>query len=698
MHKILLLIIIALPIALAYAQEKQAENPFFLPYDTPYGVPPFDKIKNEHYMPAFLKGIEEQRKEIDAIINNNDEPNFNNTIVSLEWSGSLLENVSYVFYNLYSSNTNDEMQKTAKEVAPLLSKLSDDINLNEKLFLKVKTVYDKADKNKISPEEYRLIEKTYKGFVRGGINLPADKKERFRKINEELSLISLRYSENVLKETNKFKLVIDDKKDLDGLPQRVIDAAAQTAKSMNLEGKWVFTLHKPSLIPFIQYSTKRDLREKIYKAYLNRSNNNDEFDNKSLLSKIAALRVERAHLLGYQDHASFVLEENMAKNSEAVYKLLNQLWDAALPVAKKESDELQKMIDKEGGKFKLESWDWWYYAEKVRKEKYNLDENELRPYFKLENVIQGVFTLANKLYGINFIERNDIPKYHSDVRVFQVNESDGKYIGILYTDYFPRESKRAGAWMDEFRNYELKLGKPVTPVVVNVGNLTKPTSGAPSLLSVDDVNTLFHEFGHALHYLFSKAPYKTLQSVPRDFVELPSQIMENWAMEPEMLKLYATHYKTGVVIPDSLVKKIVSSSHFNQGFETVEYLAASFLDMDWHTLKEAKELDAEKFENESMKKIGLIPEIAPRYRSPYFQHAFSGGYDAGYYSYIWAEVLDADAFQSFKEKGLFNKELANSFRKNLLERGCIDDAMAMFVKFKGREPKIDGLLEKRGLK
>lgn len=695
----LLIIFMIIPFLFTISQEKKEnENPFFKPYGTPYEVPAFDKIKNEHYLPAFLKGIEEQRRDIEKIVNNPKKPTFENTILAMEWSGELLTKVSNVFYNLYSSNTNDELQKVAKEVAPLLSKLNDDINLNEKLFKRVKQIYEKADKSKLPPEKYRLIEKTYKSFVRGGVNLSEDKKERFRKINEELSLLSLKYSENILKETNKFKLVIENKSDLDGLPERVIEDAAQTAKSFNMEGKWVFTLHKPSLIPFLQYSTKRDLREKIFKAYINRANNNDELDNKKILSRIAALRVERANLLGYKDHASYVLEENMAKNSDAVYKLLNQLWEAALPAAKREAKELQELIYKEGNNFKLEPWDWWYYAEKLRKEKYDLDENELRPYFKLENVIQGVFTLANKLYGIKFEEINNIPKYHPDVKAFKVTEDNGDLIGILYTDYFPRESKRAGAWMNEFRNYEVRSGKTIIPVVVNVGNLAKPTENSPSLLSMDDVNTLFHEFGHALHYLFTKAPYKTLQTVPRDFVELPSQIMENWIFEPEVIKLYAKHYQTNEIMPDSLIEKINKSTHFNQGFATVEYLAASFLDMDWHTLKEAKEVDAESFENESMKRIGMIPEIVVRYKSPYFQHIFSGGYSAGYYSYIWAEVLDADAYESFKENGLFNRDLANSFRKNILERGSIEDAMTMYVKFKGREPKIDALLKKRGLK
>jgi peptidyl-dipeptidase Dcp len=678
------------------ATEKQ--NPFFHPYNTKYDVPPFDKIKNEHYLPAFLKGIEETRKEVDTIANSTDKPTFKNTILALEHSGALLDKVGAVFNNLFETDVNEAMQDIAKEITPQLSKLQDDILLNEKLFARVKEIYEENKDANIPKEDWKLIEKIYKRFVRGGINLPEDKKDRFRQINEELSLLYLKYEENILKETNDFKLVIETEEDLDGLPQRVIDDANETAKTMELDGKWVFTIDKPSLIPFLQYSTKRNLREQIYKAYYNRANNNNEFDNKKILSKIASLRVERASLLGYKDHASFILEERMAKNSESVYKLLNQVWKVALPIAKKDMTDMQKIINQEGGNFKLASWDWWYYSEKLRKEKYDLDENELRPYFKLENVVSGVFTLANKLYGINFEERHDIPKYHPDVKTFVVTEADGSLIGIFLTDYFPRASKRAGAWMNEFRSYKLKDGKVIEPIILNVGNLTKPTADAPSLLSLDDVNTLFHEFGHALHYLFAKVPYETVQHVPSDFVELPSQIMEHWAFEPEVLQFYAKHYQTGEIIPEHLVKKIENSSHFNQGFMTVEFLAAAFLDMDWHTLTDSKEQDATKFEEASMNKIGLISEIIPRYKSPYFRHVFSGGYSAGYYSYIWAEVLDCDAYESFKEHGIFNQELAKSFRTNLLEKGGIEEGMDMYIKFKGAEPKIDALLKNRGLK
>ncbi|MFQ6108535.1 MAG: M3 family metallopeptidase, partial [Candidatus Aminicenantales bacterium] len=515
----------------------------------------------------------------------------------------------------------------------------------------------------------------------------------------ELSVLTLKFGENILKEDNRFELVIDKEEDLAGLPQSVVTAAAEAAKERGHEGKWVFTLHKPSMIPFLQYSEKRDLREKIFKAYINRCNHNDELDNKALLSRIVTLRIEKAHLLGYKTHADFILEMNMAKKPENVYGLLDQIWKPALEMAKKESRELQGMIQKEGKDFKLKPWDWWYYAEKVKKAKYDLDEEMLRPYFKLENVRNGAFYVANKLYGLQFIERKDVPKYHEDVKVFEVRDTDNTQVGILYTDYFPRASKRGGAWMNSFRKQYRMDGGEIHPIITNNGNFSKPTGKKPALLSSEEVLTLFHEFGHALHGLLSNCTYYRLSgtAVPRDFVELPSQIMENWAFEPEVLKMYAKHYETGEVIPQELIDKIKKASLFNQGFATVEYLAASYLDMDWHTLSEAGEIDVEKFETESMNRIGLIPEIVVRYRSPYFRHIFSGGYSAGYYSYIWAEVLDADAFEAFKENGLFEPKTALSFRKNILERGGTEDPMSLYIRFRGAEPKVEPLLKRKGL-
>ncbi len=676
------------------------ENPFFSEFNTPFNVPPFNKIKEEHYLPAFKEGMKQQQKEIEAIVSSTEPSTFENTIEALERSGSLLTKVGNVFGNLNGANTNAEMQKIAKDAAPLLSKHEDDIKLNAVLFERVKAVYDQKEKLELSPEQGRLLERTYKEFVRGGANLNPEKQARLRQINEELSLLSLKFGENVLKENNAFELVIDKEEELAGLPDSVVVGAAEAAKERGHEGKWVFTLHKPSMIPFLQYSEKRELREKIFKAYISRGNNDNELDNKAVLSKMAVLRVERAHLLGYKTHADFVLEKNMAKKPENVYKFLDQIWKPSLARAKEEAKDLQSMIRQEGNDFKLEPWDWWYYAEKLRKAKYDLDDKTLRPYFKLENVRDGAFAVANKLYGITFKEITDIPKYHEDVKVFEVLEGDGSHIGILYQDYFPRASKRGGAWMNSFRKQSRRDGSDIHPVIANVFNFSKPTGDKPALLSFEEALTLFHEFGHGLHGLLSNCTYETLSgtAVPRDFVELPSQIMENWAGDSEVIKDYAKHYETGEVIPQGLVDKIKKSGHFNQGFATVEYMAACYLDMDWHTLTEAKEPDVKKFEAESMKKIGLIPEIVVRYKSPYFGHIFSGGYSSGYYSYIWAEVLDADAYQAFKETSLFDQKTALAFRKNILEKGGTENPMTLYKRFRGAEPKIDAVLKRKGLK
>jgi len=697
MKKLFLLLFIA---GLLCSCLKQEENPLFSEFDTPFQVPPFDKIKEEHYLPAFKEGMEQENMEIDAVVNNPEAPTFENTIEAVESTGSLLRKVGSVFGVLNGSMTNDNMQNIAREIAPLRSKHRDNIRLNEKLFKRIKAVYDQKDKLDLTTEQNTLLVKYYKDFVRSGANLDEEKKTRLKEINQEMSILTVKFGENVLKENNRFKMVIDKEEDLAGLPQAVITGAAEAAKERGHEGKWVFTIHKPSMIPFLQYSENRALREKIFKAYINKGNNNDELDNKDNLAKIAALRVERANLLGYKTHADYVLENNMAKKPENVYTFLEQLWKPALKMAKKEAMELQEMISKEGHDFKLQAWDWWYYSEKLKKAKYALDEEMLRPYFKLENARDGAFSVASKLYGIQFIEREDIPKYHEDARVFEVKEADGSHIGILYTDYFPRASKRGGAWMNSFRKQSRLHGKDIYPVITNNGNFSKPTGDKPALISSEEVLTLFHEFGHGLHGLLSDCTYNRLSgtSVSRDFVELPSQIMENWAFEPEVLKMYAKHYETGEVIPQELIDKLKKASHFNQGFVTVEYLAASFLDMDWHTLEEAKELDVHEFETQSLNKIGLIPEIIVRYKSPYFNHIFSGGYSSGYYSYIWAEVLDADAFEAFKETSLFDQKTAQAFRKNVIERGGTEDPMVLYKRFRGAEPKVEFLLKKRGLK
>jgi len=675
----------------------QPGNPLLQEWDTPFRTPPFNEIKNEHFMPAFLEAMKAEKAEVEAIANHEEEPTFKNTIEALEKSGELLNRVSRVFGCLNGANTNDELQNISKEVAPLQTKHNDDINLNEKLFSRIKQIYEKRESLGLTPEQNTLLENYFLRFVRSGANLNDEDKEKLRNINEELSNLYVKFSQNHLKQTNAIGLVIDKDEDLAGLPDGVVQAAAEMAKARGMEGKWVFTLQKPSFIPFLMNSEKRNLREIVFKAYINRGNNNDEFDNKKLISRIAALRISRANLLGYKTHADFVLERNMAKNPENVYKFLNDLWKPALKRSKMEVADMQAIIDKEGYNFKLQAWDWWYYAEKVKKEKYALDDAMLRPYFKMENVRKGAFNVAEKLYGIKFIKRNDIMVYHPDVEVFEVLEADGTHLGIFYSDYYPRDGKRSGAWSSSFRSQSNIDGNLITPLVYNVGNFAKPTADKPSLMSIDEVETLFHELGHGLNSLFGNTTYSGSRRVPRDFVELPSQIMENWAKDPAVLKTYAFHYETGKPIPQELIDKLENSKQFNQGFMTVEYLAASFLDMDWHVLTDTTEQDAAKFEKESMDKIGLISEIESRYQSTNFSHIFSsGGYSSGYYSYIWAAVLDADAFRAFKETDLFNKELAASFRKNVLSMGS-NDMMAQYIKFRGCEPKVDALLKRRGL-
>ena len=680
--------------------EKQMnDNPLLTEWNTPYGVPPFNLIKTEHYLPAYNEAMKMHNAEIEAIVNSKEEPDFNNTIAALDYSGELLMRVDNVFENVNEANTNPEMQKIAKEVAPLLSAHYDNIWLNDKLFARVKAVNDIKEALNLTTEQQMLLKKVYDNFVRGGANLPEDQKAEFRKINEQLSLLSINFGENLLAETNDFTLVIEDEKDLSGLPESVKATAAETAKEQGLEGKWVFTLQKPSLIPFITYAENRENREYLFKGYIERGNNNNEHDNKAIVNEIVNLRLRRANMLGYDTHADYVLDNNMAKTPDKVYGLIESLMDAGLVVAKQEVKDLQALIDKEGENFKLEPWDWWYYTEKLKKEKYAFDDETLRPYFVLENVQKGLFTVANKLYGLQLTERTDLPVYHPDVKVYEVKEADGSVIGILYMDFFPRESKRGGAWMTSFRKQYKKDGENVIPVIQTVFNFTKPTGDKPSLLSFDEASTMFHEFGHALHGLLSNCTYISLSgtAVPRDFVELPSQIMENWAAEPEVLKMYALNYKTGEPIPDELIEKMKNAGHFNQGFITVEFMSAALLDMDWHTITEQKNYDVTEFENASLEKMHMIPEIVVRYRSTYFAHIFSGGYSSGYYSYAWAEVLDADAFEAFKENGIFDQATARAFRENILSMGGTDDPMKLYVQFRGREPKTEAMLKRKGL-
>ncbi|MDO5523859.1 MAG: M3 family metallopeptidase [Bacteroidia bacterium] len=681
--------------------EQSAGEPgtiFHTEFDTQFGMPPFDKISFPDFKPAFLKGMEDEAKEIDSIANNAEAPTFENTIVAMDNSGQLLSRVSRVFYGLRGAETNDSIQALAEELSPLLSEHRDNINLNDKLFARIKTLHDDTTGLNLTTEQYRLLDNYYKGFVRSGIMLDEDQKTRLREINKELSGLTLRFGNNLLKETNDFKMVIDNKEDLAGLPDGVIAAAAETAKNSGEEGKWVFGLQKPSWLPFLQYSEKRDLREKLYKAMYMRGDNDNENDNKKIINDIVNLRVEKAQMLGYNTHADFILEENMAKTPADVYKLLNEVWSYALPQAKKEAAELQAMIDAEGGDFELESWDWWYYTEKLRQQKYALNEEETKPYFKMENVREGVFEVANRLFGLSFRKLENVPVYHSEVEAYEVLDADGSHLSVFYTDYFPRAGKNAGAWMSSFRGQQVRGNENIRPIIYNVGNFTRPTGDTPSLLTLDEVETLFHEFGHALHGMLSNVTYSGVSgtSVPRDFVELPSQIMEHWAFHPDVLKLYAKHYQTGEVIPDSIIEKIDAASKFNMGFITTEFVAAALLDMDYHTQTEKRDMDVRDFEKKSMEKIGLIDEIIPRYRSTYFSHIFSGGYSAGYYAYMWAEVLDADAFQPFAEKGVFDKATAASFRDNVLSRGNSDDPMTLYKKYRGAEPNPIYLLRNRG--
>ena len=701
MKKSLLLLALAgIVMSCSQTENKQNMNPFFEVYNTPFEVPPFDKIQNEHYLPAFEEGMKQHSNEIVSITKNSEAPSFSNTIEAFDASGDLLSRVSLVFFNVKEANTNPEMDKIAEEVAPKLSQHYDAIYLNENLFSRVKAVYDNMATFGLNPEQERLLKETYKSFVRGGANLEPDKKEELKKINEQLSLLELKFSQNMLAETNNFQLILDKEEDLAGLPESVINSASEEAKNAGQEGKWLFTLQKPSWIPFLTYSERRDLREKLYKAMYNRSNNNNEFDNKALIGQFVNLRVRKAQLMGFNSWADFVLDDNMAKTPSNVYDLLRKVWEPGLVRAKEEARDIQAMIDREGGNFKLESWDWWYYAEKVRKEKYDLDEEQLRPYFELNNVRDGMFAVANKLFGINFTLLNNMPVFHPECEVFEVKDSDGSHIGVLYMDYYPRASKSGGAWMTNYREQSVKNGIEIRPVVSITCNFSKPTGGKPALLSYEEVETLYHEFGHGLHGLLSKCTYQSLAgtNVARDFVELPSQIMEHWAAEPEVLAMYARHFETGEIIPQDLVDKIQKASKFNQGFITTEFIAAAILDMDYHTITEEKEIDVQAFEEESMRKAGLIKEIIPRYKSTYFSHAFPGGYSSGYYSYLWAEVLDADAFEAFKETGnIFNPDVASSFRKNILERGGTEEPMKLYMQFRGKEPGIEALLQNRGL-
>lgn len=676
---------------------KTETNPFFVAFDTKYEAPPFDRIKLEHYEPAVLKGVEEQAAEVESIANNPAAPDFENTIVALDNSGAMLSRVCGVLYNMTEAETTDSLTALSMRLAPLLSEHQDNIYLNALLGQRVSAVWQQSedDPSLFTKEQKRLIDKYHRRFVRSGAALDEAGQARLRDINKELSTLELRFSNNVLEETNRFQLVVDSDEELAGLPGWVKEAAADEAAAAGLAGKWLFTLRSASFLPAMQYAANRLLREQLYKAYTNRCNNGGETDNKGIMADIIRLRLEKARLLGFTNYADFVLDENMAKNAATVTDFLDGLWKYALERAKTEAAELQRMMDKEQKGERLEAWDWWYYAEKIRKEKYDLDEDALKPYFRLEHVRDGAFAVANQLYGITLTEITDVPVYHPDVKVFEVKDADNSFLGLLYTDYFPRTGKRGGAWMN---NYREQAGS-VRPLICNVASFTKPTGSLPSLLTLDEVETVFHEFGHALHGLLTQCDYTGISgtNVARDFVELPSQIMEHWATAPEVLRMYARHYQTNETIPDSLIEKIQVQQTFNQGFMTTELLAAAILDMELHKVTDADNLDVNAFEQQLVKRLGLIPQIAPRYRTTYFNHII-GGYDAGYYSYLWANVLDADAFEAFRENGLFDKQTATAFRSQILERGDSEDPMTLYRNFRGADPQLEPMLKDRGLR
>lgn len=680
---------------------KASDNPFFQEWDTPYGVPPFEQIKDEHYRKAFQAGMTQQIEEVEAIANSKETPSFDNTITAFEKSGGLLKKVGGVFFNLSSAHTNDSLKTISREISPKLSAHSDNIYLNSAFYQRVKSLYEQRKNLSLTEEQNKLLEDYYTRFVRAGAALNEEQQASMRSLNEELSTLTVKFGENVLNETNKFELVLTEE-ELSGLPESVKAAGADAAKERGHEGKYVFTTHRPSLYPFITYATQRELRERLKKGYINRGNNNDEYDNKELVRQIVNLRLKKANLLGFPTWSDYMLQERMLNTPEKVYNLLDKVWPATVDAAKRERDQMKAMAMKEGNDFEIMPWDWWYYAEKIKMDQYNLDENEIRPYLKVDNVIKGTFILANKLFGLTFEEKNDIPKYHPDVRTYTVKNEKGELIGIYLSDWFYRSSKRGGAWMNNYRDQSNMDGNNVIPIITNVGNFTKPTGDTPSLLSQDEAETMFHEFGHALHGLLSECTYPSISgtSTPRDFVEFPSQVMENWVFAPQMLELYAFHYETGEVMPDELVAKIKKAGTFNQGFSSAETLAATYLDMAYHTITEPLEGSIDEFEDAAMSKIGMIDAIVPRYRTGYFQHAFSDpeGYSSGYYSYLNSAVMDADAFGAFQENGLFDHSTANAYREQILSKGGTRDAMDMYVAFRGREPEIAPLLERRGFK
>ena len=674
------------------------ENPLLTESTNPYGAPQFDKIRNEHYLPAFRQGIEEAKNEIDAIVANSDEPTFENTIEAMEYSGKTLNRVSGIFFNLMEADTNEEMQKIAEEVSPMLTEYSMYVSLNKPLFERVKSVYEKRESLGLEKDQMRLLENTYRSFSRSGANLSEEDKAKYSKYSEELSLLSLKFGKNVLESTNAYSLHITDSADLAGLPAYVVEMGASTTRERGLEG-WVFTLDYPSFGPFLKYSTNRELRKQIWTAYNTKAIGGDT-DNTEVVRNIVDLRIKIAEVLGYDTYAAYALEERMAKNPDTVNGFLDELLEPTLPFAKDEVKEIETYAKKNGFEGEqLMPWDFTFWSERYKEAEYSLNEEQLKPYFRLENCIAAVFDLADRLYGLKFTERNDIPVYHKDVKVYDVTDETGRHMALFYADFFPRASKRGGAWMTEFRGQSIENGVEERPLISIVTNFTKPTETSPSLITHDEFTTFLHEFGHALHGIMAEGRYGSLTgtNVARDFVELPSQIMENWAFEPEYLDTFAKNYKTGEVIPDSLIAKIVNAKNYLAAYQQVRQLQFGILDMAWHSLKSLPEEGTLDFEKNVLKTSAVIPSVPGTAISPSFSHIFSGGYSAGYYSYKWAEVLEADAFSLFKEKGIFDKEVARSFRENILSKGDTDDASVLYRNFRGHDPEPAALMKKLGL-
>lgn len=691
-------VILSLMTMLCMSFNEKRTNPFFEESKAPYGAPMFNLIKSTDYLPAFEKGYEQLRKEIDAVASCSESPTFQNTIEALEASGSLISRVSGVFYNLLESDADDVMKETEKKVIPMQTESSSYLYMNDAIFKRIKVLYDTKDEIGLSVEQKKVLEKYYRRFVNGGALLSADDKARFVEIQNSLSLLQVKFADNSLDESNAYVLNVTDKSRLAGLPDDQMEAAAARAREKGLDG-WAFNVQKPCWIPFLQYCSDRELREQMYKAYYTRGNNNNEYDNKDIIKQILTLRLEMARMLGYETFADFKLQDRMAGTPQAAYDLLMTIWNAALPIAKEEVSQMQKIIDAEGGKFKLEAWDWWYYAEKLRKKQYNLDESELMPYFTIDNTRKGAFMVAEKLFGIKFVKVTDLPVYNDVVETWECLDSDGSHLAYFYSDCFVRPTKRQGAWMTNFvESYDFG-GKVQRPSIVNVCNFSVPTESTPCLLSIDDARTVFHEFGHALHGMLTKCHYPSVSgtSVPNDFVEMCSQIMEHWAIEPSILKQYAFHYKTGEPIPDELIAKMQNAGHFNTGFETVELVGAALLDMEYHMLKDYSNFNDQEFEDAISAKLGMIPQIEYRYRGTFFNHVFNNDYCAGYYSYLWAEVLDCDAFECFRENGIMNPETGMKYRRNILEKGGSDDLMEMYRAFRGSDPKPEPMLRNRGL-